>query len=107
MTDDTDRTLDADLGEQDGPDPGTPEGVVEVATDWTEPTDDETEEDPVRCKHCAREISADTWAVHLTGGYRGKRRCDPDDSGMMYGYEAAPEGVECASPCIGARADHA
>ena len=44
MRNDTDRTLDADLGETTD-DPGTPEGVVEVETDWDEPTDDETEED--------------------------------------------------------------
>ena len=42
-TDATDRTLDADLGEQDGPDPGDPAGVSEVETDWEPPTDDETE----------------------------------------------------------------
>lgn len=40
MPDNTDRMLDADLGEQDGPDPGTPEGVVEIATDWTEDEED-------------------------------------------------------------------
>ena len=43
MSNDTDRLLDADLGETTD-DPGTPEGVVEVATDWEDPTDDETEE---------------------------------------------------------------
>ena len=54
------------------------------------------------CKHCGREISDTPWPVHLTGHYRGKHRCDPDDSGLMYGYEAAPEGTECTPPCVGA-----
>ncbi len=54
------------------------------------------------CKHCRREISAGAWPVHVSGGHRGKHRCDPGDSGLMYGYEAAPEGVECAYPCLGA-----
>lgn len=44
MPNDTDRTLDADLGELDGPDPGIPAGVIEVPTDWDETTDDEIEE---------------------------------------------------------------
>ena len=44
MRNDTDRTLDADLGETTD-DPGTPEGVVEVPTEWLPSTDDETEED--------------------------------------------------------------
>lgn len=37
MTDDTDRTLDLDLGEPDTPDPGTPAGVTEIDTDWRDP----------------------------------------------------------------------
>ncbi|MGC4151488.1 MAG: hypothetical protein QM628_00220 [Propionicimonas sp.] len=45
MANDTDRLLDADLGEQDGPDPGTPADVTEIHTDWAPSTDDETEED--------------------------------------------------------------
>lgn len=44
MSNDTDRLLDADFGET-ADDPGTPEGVEPVETDWDEPTDDETEED--------------------------------------------------------------
>lgn len=43
--DDTDRSLDADLGAQDGPDPGDPPGVSEVDTEWEPSTDDELEED--------------------------------------------------------------
>lgn len=35
MNDEEDRSLDEDLGEVDD-DPGTPEGVVEVETDWEE-----------------------------------------------------------------------
>lgn len=44
-TDDIDRTLDADLGAQDAPDPGDPAGVGEVPTGWEPDTDDETEAD--------------------------------------------------------------
>lgn len=44
MLNDTDRTLDADLGETSD-DPGTPPGVTEIPTDWDQPADDETEED--------------------------------------------------------------
>lgn len=33
---DTIRALDGDLGEPDTPDPGTPDGVTEVETDWSE-----------------------------------------------------------------------
>lgn len=45
MPEDIDRTLDADLGEQDAPDPGDPADVTEVPTDWEPDTDDETEAD--------------------------------------------------------------
>lgn len=36
MTDEENRELDENFGEQDGPDPGVPEDVVEVETDWEE-----------------------------------------------------------------------
>ena len=56
----------------------------------------------MKCKHCGREISDHDWPIHLDGEYRGKHRCNPGDSGLMYGYEAAPEGAECEYPCLGA-----
>lgn len=43
-TNDTDRELDADLGEQDGPEPALPADVVPVPTDWEPTTSDELEE---------------------------------------------------------------
>ena len=42
---DSERELDDGMGEKDTPDPGDPDGVTEVATDWEPPTDDETEAD--------------------------------------------------------------
>jgi hypothetical protein len=38
---DDDRLLDADLGEQDGLDPGIPEDVIVVPTDWEDDDDAE------------------------------------------------------------------
>ena len=55
------------------------------------------------CKHCGREISDSIPAVHLAGSYAGKARCNPEDSGLMYGYNAEPTGAECAYPCLGFR----
>ena len=95
MPEDTDRTLDADLGEQDAPDPGDPVDVTEVM--------------PI-CKHCGQPISGPAPALHLAGDYRGKSRCCPGDSGLMYGYNAEPVGAACQPPCLGAtygKADHA
>lgn len=43
MHEDSDRTLDADLGEQDAPEPAEPADAVEMPTDWEPDTDDETE----------------------------------------------------------------
>ncbi len=42
-TNDTDRLLDADLGEQDPPEPAEPANVVPVPTDWEPTTGDELE----------------------------------------------------------------
>ena len=58
------------------------------------------------CKHCGRAIApgGNRYHVHLLdSGYNGKSRCDPDESGLMYGYNAAPIGETCSSPCIGTR----
>lgn len=55
-----------------------------------------------KCTHCHREISGDKWPVHAEGGYRGKHRCSPEDSGLPYGYEAHTEGTACEYPCLGA-----
>jgi hypothetical protein len=54
------------------------------------------------CKHCQKTISSDDWPVHTEGNYSGKHRCDPADSGLPYGFEAAPVGVPCSYPCLGA-----
>ena len=56
------------------------------------------------CKHCGRntENIGDHYHVHiLDNGYQGKSRCDPDESGLDYGYNAAPIGEPCSEPCIG------
>lgn len=50
------------------------------------------------CKHCRRPIEN---GLHLEGVYRGKHRCDPDDSQQPYGYEAEPEGTYCSERCLG------
>ena len=55
----------------------------------------------ILCKHCGQGISKGDWPVHLTGGHKGKHRCDPGDSGLMYGYEAEPIGSPCKYPCVG------
>lgn len=55
------------------------------------------------CTHCGEQIASESpvsntaWQwVHLgPGGYNGKHRCDPDKSGLMYGYEAHPAEIEC------------
>lgn len=60
---------------------------------------------PEPCKHCGRAIkTGDGYHTHLLdSGHTGKSRCDPDESGLMYGYNAAPVGEPCSSPCIGTR----
>lgn len=62
----------------------------------------------MNCKHCGREIKSEDgrWYVHSDGGYRGKSRCNPEDSGLPYGYNAAPQGTACTSPCIGEGVGH-
>lgn len=37
----------------------------------------------------------------LDNGHTGKSRCDPDESGLPYGYNAAPASEPCSPPCIG------
>ena len=59
-------------------------------------------DETVLCKHCGRPIEG---LIHLEGLYRGKMRCDPSDSGLQYGYNAEPIGVQCKSPCLGANDD--
>lgn len=44
-TNDTDRLLDVDLGEMDGPEPAEPADMIEVPTDWEPTTGDELEVD--------------------------------------------------------------
>lgn len=45
------------------------------------------------CANCTKTImSVDKrWWLHAEGGYRGKARCDPQDSEQPYGLEATPK----------------
>lgn len=57
----------------------------------------------VICKHCHRAIEfVNSGYVHIEGDNRGKSRCDPQDSQLIYGYNADPVGVECTGICLGA-----
>lgn len=51
------------------------------------------------CKHCGEPI------ICGERGYwthtHGKSRCNPDVSGLIYGYNADPEGADCRMPCLG------
>ncbi len=59
------------------------------------------------CKHCGRTVlgtaGAGYYSHQIDGGHSGKSRCDPDESGLDYGYNAAPIGEPCSEPCIGVR----
>ena len=59
------------------------------------------------CKHCGRAIadgdSRRGWIHRDDRGYNSLGRCNPDESGLPYGYNAEPEGVPCGSPCLGSR----
>lgn len=59
------------------------------------------------CKHCGRTVlrtaAAGYYAHQLQNGHTGKSRCDPEESGRMYGYNAAPVGEPCQQPCVGVR----
>ena len=59
------------------------------------------------CKHCRRtvvgEAGAGYYSHQLDSGHTGKSRCDPDKSGLDYGYNAAPIGEPCQEPCSGVR----
>lgn len=56
------------------------------------------------CKHCDRTIATTAprngW-VHADGGNRLLSRCNGEDSGLPYGYNAEPEGEPCGMPCLG------
>jgi hypothetical protein len=56
---------------------------------------------PRACKHCGQPIGDGQYPVHRAGHYRGKQRCDPDDSGLPYGYNADPVGAPCNAICLG------
>lgn len=58
---------------------------------------------PYRCVHCGRAAER---TVHIEGDYRGKQRCDPEDSRLPYGYNAHPADVSCDTPltsCVGSK----
>lgn len=58
-----------------------------------------------KCKHCGRAIADGDerrgWvhALDHPGSVLG--RCNPDESGLPYGYDAEPEGQPCRNPCLG------
>lgn len=57
------------------------------------------------CKHCWGHIVSNDGAnwVHTTpSGHVGKARCDPEKSGLPYGYNADPDGAACTPICLGA-----
>ena len=59
------------------------------------------------CKHCGQPIVSDDglfWSHSTFGGYAGKQRCDPEKSGLPYGYNADPVGAKCSLICAGASA---
>lgn len=57
-----------------------------------------------RCKHCGRAIAGGDrkrgW-VHDLGKGSVLGRCNPDESGLPYGYNAEPVGEPCMYPCAG------
>ncbi len=54
------------------------------------------------CKHCNRQIEYKGCGyIHCEGVNRGKARCDPQDSQLVYGYNADPVGAECSDICLG------
>lgn len=59
----------------------------------------------VECKHCGRALTSPHFATHAEGNYRGKMRCDPEDSGLSYGYNAAPIYVSCDIACLGSKGE--
>lgn len=59
----------------------------------------DAEKDALVCKHCDRPLAEN--GTHAEGRQRGKNRCDSDDSGLPYGYDAAPVGEPCSHACLG------
>lgn len=51
------------------------------------------EQEREKCLHCRRPMDSEDgrYWIHAEGVYRGKARCDPDDSGLPYGYNAHPD----------------
>lgn len=58
------------------------------------------------CKHCGRAIADGDerrgW-VHDHGNGSVLGRCNPEESGLPYGYNAEPVGQPCQNPCLGSR----
>lgn len=67
--------------------------------DWKPEEAVKPETEVLICKHCYRQLRG---TVHAEGAYRGKMRCDPQDSMLKYGYNAEPVGTECGPTCLGA-----
>ena len=60
----------------------------------------------MKCKHCGQPLTEIRYAlgldyVHAEGRQRGLHRCDTEDSGLMYGYNAEPVGQPCGTTCVG------
>lgn len=54
------------------------------------------------CKHCGRRVEVTgEYGRHTDGDNRGKGRCDPEDSGLPYGYNAETKDMECSPICRG------
>lgn len=56
------------------------------------------------CKHCGQNIVSNdgaNWSHTTRSGHIGKQRCDPEQSGLPYGYNADPVGTDCTPICLG------
>lgn len=76
-----------------------PEKPIEPKAEDFKPQEEKTN---LICKHCFRAVKGvDGSYIHDEGLYRGKARCDPQDSQLVYGYNADPVGAECSPICLG------
>lgn len=72
-----------------------------LARNWKAVEKEEAEEiifQPDFCKHCYRQIDG---RVHAEGMAKGRMRCDPEDSQLVYGYNAEPTDADCGTTCMG------
>lgn len=57
------------------------------------------------CVHCGEPIHYNRAWGHVRGPGSRLQSCDTAKSGLPYGYNAHPEGVQCRYPCKGASGD--